>query len=35
MGKPSVILSRVDEDESIWIGGSAVISVQGELTIVE
>ena len=33
MGKPSVILSRVDEDGTIWIGGSAVISVQGELKI--
>jgi len=35
MGKPSVILSRVDEDGTIWIGGSAVISVQGELKIDE
>ena len=33
MGKPSVILNRVDEDGIIWIGGSAVISVQGELKI--
>ncbi|HWQ97620.1 MAG TPA: PhzF family phenazine biosynthesis protein [Clostridia bacterium] len=33
MGKPSVILSRVEEDGTSWIGGSAVISVQGELKI--
>ncbi|MEN6634751.1 MAG: PhzF family phenazine biosynthesis protein [Clostridiaceae bacterium] len=33
MGKPSVILSRIDEDGNIWIGGSAVISIQGELCL--
>ncbi|MDD4312568.1 MAG: PhzF family phenazine biosynthesis protein [Eubacteriales bacterium] len=31
MGKPSTIYSKVDEDGAIWIGGSAVISIQGEL----
>ena len=33
MGKPSVIMSRNDEDGTIWIGGSAVISIQGELCL--
>jgi len=31
MGKPSVILSRVDENGRIWIGGNAVISAHGTL----
>jgi len=31
MGKPSTILSRIDDDGRIWIGGSAVVSMQGEL----
>ena len=31
MGKPSQILSKVDSQGNIWIGGSAVISVTGEL----
>ena len=33
MGKRSEILSRIDEDGKIWIGGSAVISIQGELCL--
>ena len=33
MGKPSTILSRIDDDGRIWIGGSAVISMQGELNL--
>jgi len=33
MGKPSIILSKVDEHGRIWIGGNAVISVQGVLNI--
>ena len=33
MGKPSRILSKVDEGGNIWIGGSAVISVEGEMNI--
>jgi PhzF family phenazine biosynthesis protein len=33
MGKPSTILSKVDERDKIWIGGNAVISVQGALNI--
>jgi len=33
MGKPSTILSKVDEQSRIWIGGNAVISVQGVLNI--
>ena len=33
MGKPSRILSKVDECGDIWIGGNAVISVQGELKL--
>lgn len=33
MGKPSRILSKVDERGDIWIGGSAVISVEGEINI--
>lgn len=33
MGKPSIILSKVDEHARIWIGGNAVISVQGVLNI--
>lgn len=31
MGKPSTIMSKVDEHGRIWIGGNAVISVQGTL----
>lgn len=31
IGKPSTILSKVDEHSKIWIGGNAVISVQGTL----
>ena len=33
MGKPSRILSKVDERVNIWIGGSAVISVEGTMNI--
>ncbi len=33
MGKSSMILSRIDEDGMIWIGGNAVISVQGKLCL--
>ena len=33
MGKPSIILSKVNENGIIWIGGSAVISIQGELNL--
>mgnify|MGYP003588469958 FL=1 len=33
MGKPSVILSKVEEGGNIWIGGNAVISVQGDLKL--
>ena len=33
MGKPSTILSKVDEHGRIWIGGNAVISVQGTLKL--
>jgi len=33
MGKPSTILSKVDKHGRIWIGGNAVISVQGVLNI--
>ena len=33
MGKPSTILSRIDGDGNIWIGGNAVISIQGELKL--
>ena len=33
MGKPSKILSRIEGDGTIWIGGNAVISIQGELRI--
>ena len=33
MGKPSKILSKVDEHGKIWIGGNAVISVQGTLKL--
>ena len=33
MVKPSVIMSSIDEDGTIWIGGSAVISIQGELCL--
>ena len=33
MGKPSTILSRIDGDGTIWIGGSAVVSIQGELKL--
>ena len=32
-GKPSVISSRVDENKSIYIGGSAVISISGEFRL--
>ena len=31
MGKRSVILSKIDSDGRIWIGGGAVISIQGTL----
>lgn len=31
MGKRSVILSKIDSDERVWIGGNAVISMQGTL----
>ena len=31
MGKRSVILSKIESDERIWIGGNAVISMQGTL----
>jgi PhzF family phenazine biosynthesis protein len=33
MGKPSTILSRIDGAGNIWIGGNAVISIQGELNL--
>ena len=33
MGKPSAILSRMDEYGNIWIGGNAVVSIQGELCL--
>lgn len=33
MGKPSVILSRIDADGTIHIGGNAVISIEAKLTI--
>lgn len=33
MGKPSTILSRIDDAGKIWIGGNAVIAVQGELNL--
>ena len=33
MGRRSVIQSRIDSDGSIWIGGSAVISIRGELKL--
>ena len=33
MGKPSVILSRVDEYGRIWIGGNAVITISGDLRL--
>ena len=33
MGKPSQILSKIDSLGRIWIGGNAVISVQGELKL--
>ncbi len=33
MGKPSTILSRIDGDGTIWIGGNAVVSIQGELKL--
>ena len=33
MGKPSVIYSKIDDRDTIWIGGSAVISVEGELKL--
>lgn len=33
MGKPSKILSRIEGDGTIRIGGNAVISIQGELRI--
>ena len=31
MGKRSVILSKIESDERVWIGGNAVISIQGTL----
>lgn len=33
MGKRSTILSKIDSDGNIWIGGSAVISIQGALQL--
>ncbi len=33
MGRPSVILSRMEEDNKIYIGGNAVISVTGKIRI--
>ena len=33
MGRPSTIYSKVDETGNIWIGGGAVISLQGVLRI--
>lgn len=33
MGKPSIILSKVDGTGNLWIGGSAVLSLQGELKL--
>lgn len=33
MGKPSVIYSKIDDRDTIWIGGSAMISVEGELKL--
>jgi PhzF family phenazine biosynthesis protein len=33
MGKPSVIMSRIDADGTIHIGGNAVISIEAKLTI--
>jgi PhzF family phenazine biosynthesis protein len=33
MGKPSNILSKIDKHGGIWIGGNAVISIQGVLNI--
>jgi predicted PhzF superfamily epimerase YddE/YHI9 len=35
MGKPSLINSKIDDRDTIWIGGSAVISVEGELKLLE
>lgn len=31
MGKRSVILSKIDSEERIWIGGNAVIAIQGTM----
>ena len=31
MGRRSVILSKIESDERVWIGGNAVISMQGTL----
>ncbi len=33
MGKPSRILSKVDKGGNVWIGGNAVISVEGKMNI--
>ena len=33
MGRPSTIYSKLDEDGNIWIGGGAIVSLQGELRI--
>ena len=33
LGKPSFIYSRVDKNKSIYIGGSAIISMSGELRL--
>ena len=33
MGKPSLIYSKIDDRDTIWIGGSAMISVEGELKL--
>jgi PhzF family phenazine biosynthesis protein len=33
MGRKSVILSRVDEDGNIWIGGGGVVLIQGEIKL--
>jgi PhzF family phenazine biosynthesis protein len=33
MRKPSTILSLIDSDGTLWIGGSAVVSIQGKLNL--
>ncbi len=33
MGKPSQIRSRIDQGGSVWIGGGAVVSVEGSLRL--